>query len=152
MGGGADLILGDLDNGHYQPREEIGRGAMGVVYLAWDRRLEKLVAIKVLHSGAVTDELARDAFRKEANFLGMLDQTRIARIQDLFTHDGRNVIVMEYVSGESLDERLKKGPRSRTVNSASARRRTSSSSLRTAGTNAASYFRHCTAVADRLPP
>jgi tRNA A-37 threonylcarbamoyl transferase component Bud32/DNA-binding beta-propeller fold protein YncE/TolB-like protein len=108
--GASGLFDGDLDNGRYEPRGEIGRGAMGVVYRAWDRRLEKEVALKVLESGTVTDDLARDSFRKEARFLGMLDQTRIARIQDFFEHAGRDVIVMEYVEGETLSARLKKGP------------------------------------------
>jgi len=99
-----------LDNGRYELREEIGHGAMGVVHLAWDRRLQRLVAIKVLHPGAVTDDLARAAFVQEARIHAMLDQTRIARIHDFFFEAGRDFIVMEYVPGETLSEILKRGP------------------------------------------
>jgi len=104
------MLGDDLDGGRYEPRREIGRGAMGIVYLAWDRRLEKEVAVKILDSGTVTDDLARATFVKEARYLGMLDQTRIARIHDFFSHHGDDVIVMEYVPGETLSDILKRGP------------------------------------------
>jgi serine/threonine protein kinase/tetratricopeptide (TPR) repeat protein len=95
--------------GHYHIFEGIGEGGMGVVYRARDERLERDVALKVLPSGALDDEAARKRFRKEALALAKLNHPNIATIYDFDTQDGVDFLVMEYVSGQSLAERLRVG-------------------------------------------
>jgi Tol biopolymer transport system component len=96
--------------GSYPIEREVGRGGMGVVYLARDPRLERSVAIKVL-----PDELSADAerlarFEREARLLASVHHPNIAGIYGL-EHDGdRRFLVLEYVEGETLAERLERGP------------------------------------------
>jgi serine/threonine-protein kinase len=90
--------------GQYQILREIGRGGMGVIYLAQraDRQFEKQVALKVVKRGMDTDEiLAR--FRQERQILASLEHDGIARLYDGgVTADGRPYLVMEHVAGEPL--------------------------------------------------
>ena len=95
---------------HYSILEEIGRGGMGVVYKARDERLDKEVAIKVLPPGALVDELARKRFRKEALALAKLNHPNITTIHDFDTQDGIDFLVMEYIPGQMLSEKLAAGP------------------------------------------
>lgn len=95
---------------HYNILEEIGRGGMGVVYKARDERLDKEVAIKVLPPGALVDELARKRFRKEALALARLNHPNITTIHDFDTQGGIDFLVMEYIPGAMLSEKLAAGP------------------------------------------
>jgi serine/threonine protein kinase len=79
---------------------------MGVVYLAYDERLEREVALKVLPPGTIQDEVARKRFRKEALALSKLSHPNIATVHDFDVQDGVDFIVMEYIPGVSLDEKL----------------------------------------------
>lgn len=88
--------------GHYEVESRLGSGGMGVVYLARDLRLERLVAIKVLADGRVADERARARFRGEAQALSRLNHPNIATIFDFDQQDGRDFLVMEYIDGQSL--------------------------------------------------
>ncbi len=95
--------------GPYTITREIGRGGMGVVYLARDTKLDRDVAIK-----ALPEELAEDAdrlarFEREAKTLASLNHQHIASIYGLEEADGRRYLVLEYVEGETLDERLGRG-------------------------------------------
>src|SRR5436305_10835300 len=83
---------------------------MGVVYLAYDERLEREVAIKVLPAGMLTDESARRRFRREALTLSKLNHPNVATIFDFDSEKGSDFLVTEFISGRPLDERLKEGP------------------------------------------
>lgn len=83
---------------------------MGEVYRARDERLERDVAIKVLPSGTLADEAARRRLRQEARALARLNHPHIATIHDLDAQDGVDFLVMEYVPGSTLAEKLAAGP------------------------------------------
>ncbi|MEP7340063.1 MAG: serine/threonine-protein kinase, partial [Acidobacteriota bacterium] len=93
--------------GPYQVVRELGRGGMGVVYLAEraDGEFDKQVAIKLLPSGA--DAQARQRFRRERQILADLEHPNIARLLDGGTLDEQPYVVMEFVPGQSLRERLR---------------------------------------------
>ena len=74
--------------GRYRIEEEIGAGGMGVVYRAYDEKLERDLAIKVLTPGALNDESARKQFRNEARVLSRLNHPCIQTIHDFDTFDG----------------------------------------------------------------
>ncbi len=92
--------------GHYRVLEKIGEGGMGVVYRAHDERLDRDVALKVLPAGTLTDEAARKRFRKEALALSKLNHPAISTIYDFDTQDGIDFLVMEYIPGVTLGERI----------------------------------------------
>src|ERR1700757_3564272 len=96
--------------GPYEILSPLGAGGMGVVYRARDERLERDVAIKVLPPGLLTDETARRLFRKEALALAKLNHPNIAAVYDVGEQGGTDYLVIEYVPGHSLAERLKSGP------------------------------------------
>ncbi len=95
---------------HYRLAEKIGEGGMGLVYRAHDERLERNVALKVLPAGALADDAARKRFRQEALALSRLSHPNIATIYDFDTQDGVDFLVMEHLEGETLAERLVRGP------------------------------------------
>lgn len=96
--------------GHYQILQRIGAGGMGEVYRAHDEHLERDVALKVLPPGAVSDEQARKRFRKEALALSKLNHPNIGTVHDFSSEGGVDFLVMEYVEGTTLSERLARGP------------------------------------------
>ncbi len=87
--------------------EKIGAGGMGEVYRAWDTRLERDVALKVLPAGMLGDEHARKRFRKEALALSKLNHPNIATIHDFNTQDDIDFLVMEYIPGLTLAQKLR---------------------------------------------
>ncbi len=96
--------------GHYQIAERLGEGGMGIVYRAEDTRLHRHVAIKVL-----PDEFAQDAerlarFEREAQLLASLNHPNVAAIHGLEESGGKRFLVMELVDGQTLAQRLQKGP------------------------------------------
>jgi len=95
---------------HYRILEQIGAGGMGSVYRAHDEHLDREVAIKVLPPGTLGDEPARKRFRKEALALSKLNHPNIATIHDFDTQTGRDFLVMEYIPGTTLGEKLRAGP------------------------------------------
>src|SRR4029077_5705071 len=95
--------------GHYQVIEEIGAGGMGVVYRARDQRLNRDVALKVLPPGKLGDEAPRKRFRMEALAVAKLNHPNIATIYDFNNEDEIDFLVMEYIPGETLGQRLAKG-------------------------------------------
>jgi eukaryotic-like serine/threonine-protein kinase len=95
---------------HYRIIEKIGAGGMGEVYRAYDERLERDVALKVLQAGMFTGETARKRFRREALALSKLNHPNIATIHDFDTHEGVDFLVMEYVAGETLSDKLRGVP------------------------------------------
>lgn len=96
--------------GPYTILTPLGVGGMGVVYRARDERLGRDVAIKVVRPGLLADEAARRRFRREALALGKLNHPNIAAVYDVGVHEGSDYLVMEYVPGHTLRERLEAGP------------------------------------------
>jgi Tol biopolymer transport system component len=94
---------------HYRLGEKIGEGGMGVVWKATDTMLDREVAIKFLPEGfaADPDRLAR--FEREARLLAAMNHPSVATVYGLHEQDGIRFIVMEFVPGESLAERLMRG-------------------------------------------
>lgn len=95
--------------GHYRILERVAAGGMGVVYRARDEQLDRDVALKVLPSGTLSDETARRHFRKEALALAKLNHPNIETVYEFGTQDGTDFLVMEYVPGKTLAERLARG-------------------------------------------
>ncbi|HEU4401764.1 MAG TPA: serine/threonine-protein kinase, partial [Candidatus Polarisedimenticolia bacterium] len=95
---------------HYRILEKVGAGGMGVVYRAHDERLDRDVALKVLPSGLLADEAARRRFRREALALSRLNHPGIATVFDFDTQEGVDFLVMEYIRGETLAQKLAAGP------------------------------------------
>src|SRR5580704_11155391 len=87
----------------------LGQGGMGEVYRARDERLQRDVAVKVLPHGVLSDEAARNRFRKEALALARLSHPNIAAVFDVGEQDGADYLVMECVPGQSLSQKLKSG-------------------------------------------
>src|SRR5882724_2595102 len=96
--------------GRYRILEVIGAGGMGVVYRAHDERLDRDVALKMLPPGSLGDEAARKRFRNEALTLSKLNHPNIAVVYDFDTVDDRDFLVMEYVTGRPLSQKINKGP------------------------------------------
>jgi serine/threonine protein kinase len=103
-------LLKGQNLGPYQIVSSLGAGGMGEVYRATDTRLERDVAIKVLRPGLLIDEGARRRFRKEALALARLNHPNIAVVHDVGEQEGMDYLVMEYVAGASLAEKLRDGP------------------------------------------
>ena len=96
--------------GPYTIDRELGRGGMGVVYLATDPRLDRRVAIKALpeHFAQEPERLAR--FEREAKTLAQLNHPNVAGIHGVEEHEGARYLVLEFVEGETLAARLDRGP------------------------------------------
>ena len=88
----------------------VGAGGMGEVYKARDTRLDRHVAIKVLSPDAATDPRGRARFAHEARAIARLSHPRICALHEMGHQDGVDFLVMEYLEGETLAARLRKGP------------------------------------------
>ncbi len=96
--------------GPYEIQALIGAGGMGEVYRALDTRLERTVAVKVLPTHLADDPDAKQRFEREARAISSLNHSNICTLYDVGTQDGTPFLVMEYLEGETLAARLKKGP------------------------------------------
>src|SRR5512137_1640021 len=94
---------------HYRIIEKIGQGGMGEVFLADDTSLHRKVALKFLPLGMQQDAAARKRFIREAYSAAALDHPYICHINEVGESGGTNFIVMEYVDGDTLGNRLAKG-------------------------------------------
>ena len=104
--------------GKYEIRRELGRGAMGVVYEAYDPMIKRIVALKTIRADQLQREdapvvLAR--FRREAQAAGRLNHPNIVSIYDFDEDDGTSFIAMEYVTGRDLRECFEGGERFKTA-------------------------------------
>ena len=95
---------------HYRIIEKIGQGGMGEVFLARDTSLERNVAIKFLPPEMRSDPIARERFLREAKSAATLDHPHICVVHEANEVKGVPFIVMEYVEGASLKDRLARGP------------------------------------------
>ena len=96
--------------GTYRIEREVGRGGMGVVYLGRDISLDRPVAIKALPPEVAEDPSRLERFEREARTLAQLSDPHIAGIYGTESHDGQRYLVLEYVEGETLADRLDRGP------------------------------------------
>ena len=97
--------------GPYTIRAELGHGGMGAVYTAHDPRLKRQVAIKLLTADLTRDETAKQRFWQEAQAASALDHPNICAIHEINeTADGQLYLVMAYYEGETLKERIERGP------------------------------------------
>ncbi len=96
--------------GAYEIQSALGAGGMGEVYRARDTRLDRTVAIKVLPIHLSANPEAKERFDREARAISSLNHARICTLYDVGHQDGIDFLVMEYLEGESLAERLKNGP------------------------------------------
>ncbi len=108
--GPAELASGSVIAGHYKINKVLGRGGMGVVYLADDTRLKRPVALKFLPPGLALDEDIRRRFMIEAQAAAALSHPNICTIYEVDEQAEKAFISMEYVEGESLREKAAKGP------------------------------------------
>ncbi len=89
---------------HYEILAELGSGAMGTVYLARDLKLDRKVALKLLPSDLVADELRRRRFDRESRSLAALNHPNVVTVHSVEEADGQPFIVMEWVQGRTLLE------------------------------------------------
>ena len=94
---------------HYKITAKLGAGGMGEVYKATDTRLERTVAIKVLSEHAGSDPVLKQRFEREAKTISSLNHPHICTLYEFDSQDGTDVLVMEYLDGETLADRLVKG-------------------------------------------
>ena len=96
--------------GPYEITGAIGAGGMGEVYRARDTRLDRIVAIKVLPAHLSDRPELRERFEREAKTIASLNHPHICVLHDIGHQDGIDFLVMEYLEGETLAQRLIKGP------------------------------------------
>jgi eukaryotic-like serine/threonine-protein kinase len=88
---------------HYTITEQLGEGGMGIVYKARDKRLNRVVVVKTLRPDKVEDPEKKKRFIQEAQAASALNHPNIVTIHDIASVDGLDLMVMEYVQGQSLD-------------------------------------------------
>ena len=103
-----------LDSGHvlagrYRIEEALGQGASAAVYRAWDERLERVVAVKVLDPLRAADPVGRQRFEREYEILSRLSHPHIARSFCLSQDGELDLLVMEFIEGETLADRIVSG-------------------------------------------
>ncbi|MCH9681695.1 MAG: protein kinase, partial [Deltaproteobacteria bacterium] len=116
------LVLSQLFDAQVEPQRigrfvllgRLGEGGMGVVYAAYDERLDRKVAVKVLRSHTTpADDVAHLRLVQEARAMARLSHPNVVAVHEVGTHDDEVYIAMEYVRGESLDRWLAAGSRPR---------------------------------------
>ncbi|MGA7080942.1 MAG: serine/threonine-protein kinase [Terriglobales bacterium] len=100
--------------GPYEILSPLGAGGMGEVYRARDTRLDRTVAVKVLNSQLVGNVELRGRFEREAKIISQLQHPHICVLYDVGSEGSTEFLVMEFLEGESLADRLKRGPLAQT--------------------------------------
>ena len=106
---GSAMEVGAVVDGRYRIDAVIGQGGMGAVFRAWDLRLERAVAIKMVRADLGSDPDSRARFRRESQFVARLQHPSIVAVFDYGTlPDGAAYLVMEFVPGEDLRQLMKR--------------------------------------------
>lgn len=95
--------------GQYRIERPLGQGGMASVYLAYHERLDRHVAIKVMRANLLDDESFTTRFTREAQIVARLEHPHIVPIYDFSTHEGQPYLVMKYIEGITLKERMVRG-------------------------------------------
>jgi len=101
-------LVGMCLNGRYRLDARIGSGGMSTVFRAFDTTLERRVAVKLMHREIASDSDQLERFRREARSVAQLSHPHIVGVIDAGEEDGRPYIVLEYVEGETLKERIRR--------------------------------------------
>jgi len=96
--------------GRYEVRRFIGSGGMGEVYLAWDTQLDRNVALKILPANLASNHHRMQRFIREAKAASALSHPNIAHVYEIGKSDDISFIAFEYVEGENLEARIRRGP------------------------------------------
>jgi len=96
--------------GGFKIEQIIGRGGMGVVYLARDTRLDRSVAVKSIPGELHSSSTAQARFEREAKLLATLNHPNIAVIHDIIEEDKSSYLILEHVAGETLAQRIAREP------------------------------------------
>src|SRR5512137_1215178 len=104
-----ELRPGDMV-GRFEIRSEVGRGGFGAVYEAFDTELNRVVAVKALRLSRPRRELSADWIKKEAEAVARLDHPCIVTLHDVGTSRAGPYLVMEFLRGKTLAQRLAEGP------------------------------------------
>ena len=102
-------VLAGTKLGPYEIQSPLGAGGMGEVYRARDTRLDRTVAIKILPSHLSDSPEFKQRFEREARAISSLNHPHICHLYDIGSHDGADFLVMEFLDGETLADRLHKG-------------------------------------------
>lgn len=100
--------IGQTLSGRYKIDELLGQGGMSAVYKAYDPNLKRVVAIKLVHSHLSSDPEFVKRFEEEASVVASLRHPNIVQVYDFNSDQGVNYMVMEFVPGETLQDRLKR--------------------------------------------
>ena len=95
---------------HYRITDKLGEGGMGVVYKATDTKLDRPVALKFLAPHLLRDDEGRKRFEREAKAAASLDHPNICTVHEIDEADGRTFIVMAFLEGRPLSEKIGEGP------------------------------------------
>ena len=96
-----------MNYGRYRVLKELGKGAMGIVYKAFDPQIDREVALKILRKDRLTDDEFAQRFFKEAKAIGRLSHPNIVTVYDVGQDHGTIYIAMEFLEGRPLDEAIK---------------------------------------------
>src|SRR5262249_40846318 len=103
----SEPTVSDKILGRYRVESELGRGAMGVVFKAWDENLDRAVAVKILLRDLRDVPQALTLFVQEAKSLAQLQHSNIVSVFDQVSDGDENYIIMEFVDGTTLDHLLR---------------------------------------------
>ncbi|MEO6711873.1 MAG: Stk1 family PASTA domain-containing Ser/Thr kinase [Mycobacteriales bacterium] len=103
----ADPLIGQLFDGRYRVDARVARGGMATVYTGFDTRLDRIVAIKVMHQSLAEDDAFVGRFHREAKAAARLSDPNVVAIYDQGADAGRVFLVMEHIDGGTLRERLR---------------------------------------------